>query len=188
MWAIVSDVQEWEDYRRTQLEKFNDLNNEQIRLFNKSHGVYIEYIYQLLLENFQAEVEKQYVRELGAIHTAWLKSENHIDQDVVYDKLVKPSDKLNKKYVTLTPHLALHCLLLLQEMELNYRNRRQLLDSYSNVYAISHNFFLTELRRLDIISSILYPTLRLSFRRMLKVNKGSRPLKRPLNYPPFIAE
>lgn len=188
LWTIVNDVQEWEDYRRMQLEKFNDLNNEQIRLFNKSHGVYIEYIYQLLLTNFQTEVEKQYVKELGAIHTAWLKSENHIDQDVVYDKLVKPSDELNKKYVTSTPHLALHCLLLLQEMDLNYRNRRQLLDSYSNVYAISHNFFLTELRRIDIITSILYPTLTLSFRRMFKVKKGSRPIKRPSSYPPFIAE
>lgn len=188
LWAIVNDVREWEGYRAAQLEKFNDLNNEQIRLFNKSHGIYIEYIYQLLLENFQTEIEKQYVRELGKIHTDWLNTDNHIDQDIVYERLVKPSDELNKKYVTLTPHLALHCLRFLQEMDLNYRNRRQLLNSYSNVYAVSHNFYLKELRRIDIINSILYPTLILSLKRMLKFSKRSGDQKKSLNYPPFIAE
>lgn len=190
LWGIINGVTEWEEYTKAQLEIFNELNNKQIGLFNKSHKAYMDYIFQLLLHrnSFKTENERNYVMELEQIRANWHNTDNHIESDIVYDKLVKPSDELNKKYTNLTDHLTLPSLSLLQEMDLNYRNRKHLLYSYSRIYIISNNFYLMSLRRVETINSILYPSLKLSIKRIFYYWKKAKNPRKSKSGLQFIQE
>ncbi|MFI5136673.1 MAG: hypothetical protein ACHQIM_02520 [Sphingobacteriales bacterium] len=191
LWSIIISIKEREEYSKAQLEIFNDLNNKQIGLFNKSHQAYMEYIYGLLMHrnSFQTENEQNYVIELEQIHSKWHNTDNFTDSDVVYEKLVKPSDDLNRKYTNITDHLTLPSLSILQEMDLNYRNRKHLLQSYSRIYIISNNFYLMSLRRIEVINSILFPSFKLSVKRIChywKMAKNPKKSNIPLRFIPEV--
>lgn len=180
LWNIINSVNEWEVYVKTQLDIFNELNNKQIGLFNKSHKQYVDYIYQLLIHGNEMKtvIEKKYIMELEQTRANWQNAENHLHPDVVYETLVQPSVELNGKYTNVVNHLILPGMSFLHEMDLNYRNRNNLLSSYAGLYEVSYNFYLGNLKRVRVINSILFPSFKLSTKRFFGYMKRNKnPLK-----------
>ena len=176
LWGVINSISDWEEYIKEEIKKFNELNNSYISLFNKSHKTYLDHIYNLIIHgnSFKTDNEKIYVSKLEQIRANWQKSDNFIHPDVVYEKLVLPSADLNNQYINITNHLILPSMSLLNDIDLSYRNRNRLLNSYSDLFITSNKFYLKNSRRIRIITSILYPSFKLSLKRFFSYSKKSK--------------
>lgn|GEM_PF-2376350 len=188
LWSVINYVSEREEYVKDEMKVFNELNNKQTAILNKAQKALLDYIYQLLIQanTFKNNGERNYVIELERARADWMKLENRKHPDIVYEKLVRPIILTNKEYLNLTSHLVLPCVSLVDDMQLSYRNRSNFINSYSILFAISANVYLSNLRRLELITSILYPSHILSLKRMFNCSKLKEAPKKPLSKLEFI--